>query len=343
MSDLTAPVRVGVIGAGYFGCFHYDAWSRMPEAALIGAFDRDPARAEAVATEYGCTAFESVAALLEAGPDLIDITAPPAAHLDLIRAVAPHAKAIICQKPFCDGLEGAREAIALAEHHGTRLAVHENIRFQPWNREARALIEAGRLGTLYQISFRLRPGDGRGPDAYLARQPYFQRMPRFLVHETAVHWIDTFRYLAGEVSGVFARLTRLNPAIAGEDAGMILFEFEGGTRGVFDGNRLADHAASNRRRTLGEMMIEGSTATLRLDGEGRLWLRDFGSNEETQHRFDWHDHLFGGDCVYECNRHILSCWLAGQPSEMDATTYIRNQIVEEAIYESAKTGRHIQV
>ncbi|MEO0763052.1 MAG: hypothetical protein AAFZ09_14815, partial [Pseudomonadota bacterium] len=60
--------------------------------------------------------------------------------------------------------------------------------------------------------------DGQGPDAYHARQPYFQRMPRFLVHETAVHWIDTFRYLMGEAETVYADLRRLNPAIAGEDA-----------------------------------------------------------------------------------------------------------------------------
>ena len=40
-------------------------------------------------------------------------------------------------------------------------------------------------------------------DAYLARQPYFQTMERFLVHEVAVHWIDTFRFLQGEVEAVF--------------------------------------------------------------------------------------------------------------------------------------------
>ncbi|MEO1294188.1 MAG: Gfo/Idh/MocA family oxidoreductase, partial [Pseudomonadota bacterium] len=166
--------------------------------------------------------------------------------------------AVICQKPFCGGIEGGRRAAARAEADGRPLVVHENFRFQPWYREIRRLIDAGTLGALYQVAFSLRPGDGQGPDAYLARQPYFQRMPRFLVHETAVHWIDTFRYLMGEAETVYADLRRLNPAIAGEDAGHVIFDHDSGVRALFDGNRLLDHAADNTRRTMGEALVEGT-------------------------------------------------------------------------------------
>ena len=43
----------------------------------------------------------------------------------------------------------------------------------------------------------------------------------------------------------------------------------GGARAMFDGNRLADHKAENRRLTMGEMLIEGSKGTLRLNGVSR--------------------------------------------------------------------------
>jgi predicted dehydrogenase len=77
--------------------------------------------------------------------------------------------------------------------------VHENFRFQPWHREIKGLLEAGTVGTrLHSLTFRSRPGDGWGPGAYLNRQPYFRTMPRLLLHETGVPFIDTFRYLAGE-------------------------------------------------------------------------------------------------------------------------------------------------
>lgn len=333
---------MAIVGAGYFGRFHHDAWNRMDGCTIVGCADPDLSRAHAASAAYGGFPVWSDAGRMAADcqADLIDITAPPAAHLDIIRAVLPHTQAIICQKPFCDGLDGGRTAVRMSAEAGVRIAVHENIRFQPWNREARRLIDSGALGDLFQITFRLRPGDGQGPDAYLDRQPYFQSMPRFLVHETAVHWIDTFRYLMGEVSTVWADLRRINPAIAGEDAGIVVFTFDSGARGIFDGNRLSDHAATNRRRTLGEMWIEGRKGALRLDGEGRLWLRAFGDNAEVEQIFAWRDHLFGGDCVFECNRSILDDWRAGRDSPMEAEAYLRNQEIEEDIYAVSRLPAH---
>src|SRR3712207_387202 len=113
----------------------------------------------------------------------------------------------------------------------------------------------------------MRPGDGQGPSAYLDRQPYFQRMPRFLIHETGIHMIDVFRFLMGEITGVFAHLRRLNPAIAGEDSGHVTFGFASGAAGMLDGNRLLDFPADNPRLTMGETLIEGSDGSLRIDGE----------------------------------------------------------------------------
>jgi predicted dehydrogenase len=94
---------------------------------------------------------------------------------------------------------------------------------------------------------------------------------------------------------------------------------------------------------MGEMWIEGPGGTLRLDGEGRLWLRAFGANHETEQRFEWNDHLFGGDCVYACNRHILDAWLAGREPETSAQRYLRTQEIEDAVYESAASGRYVAV
>ena len=139
------------------------------------------------------------------------------------------------------------------------------------------VIGEGTLGTIQNMNFRLRTGDGQGPRAYLDRQPYFQTMPRLLVHETAVHWIDTFRYLLGDVSSVYADLRRLNPAIKGEDAGLILMDHSSGAQSLFDGNRHLDHAAKNHRLTLGEATLEGTKATLSLTGDGALHLRKFNS------------------------------------------------------------------
>lgn len=343
-------MKVGVLGAGYFAQFHHEAWARLAEEGhrgveLAAVCDQDPAAAARTAERFGIPAvYAGLEEMLDgAALDLLDIATPPPSHLPAIRCAAARGLPAICQKPFCTSLADAEAAVALAEAAGSLLAVHENFRFQPWHRECRRLLAEGALGEIYQVTFRLRPGDGQGAEAYLDRQPYFQQMPRFLVHETAIHFIDVFRALLGEPEAVYARLARLNPVIAGEDAGLILFDYPGGARAVFDGNRLADHAARNRRLTMGEMLIEGSAASLRLDGDGRLFLRATGSNDETEQRYDWQERGFGGDCVYALQRHIVDHLRGAGPLENAARDYLANLRIEEAAYRSHELGRRLSL
>ena len=340
---MTARLRVATVGAGYFSRFQHEAWARMADVDLVAVCDREPARARAVADEFGASdVFTDIDAMLDAvRPDLVDIATPPAAHRACIEAAVGRGVPAVCQKPFCGTLADAEAMVAAADAAGVPLIVHENFRFQPWHRAAKRRIDAGDLGDVYQATFRLRPGDGQGPEAYLDRQPYFQTMERFLVHETAIHLIDTFRYLLGEVTSAYADLRQLNPTIAGEDAGLILLTFAGGWRAVFDGNRLVDHAAANRRLTMGEMWIEGSDAVLRLDGDGGLFLRRHGRNEEEAVAYDWQDRGFGGDCVYLLQRHVADHLTAGGPLSNSGRDYLANLRIEEAVYESARTGRRV--
>jgi predicted dehydrogenase len=333
-------LRVATVGAGYFSQFHHDAWSRMEDVDLVAVCDRDAAKAEAFAERWriGRHFTDAASMLEEVKPDLLDIATPSATHLDLIRLAAERTVPAICQKAFCRTLAEAEEATRIAEEAGILLVVHENFRFQPWFSEIKRWLDEGRLGEIYQVSFRLRPGDGQGPRAYLDRQPYFQTMERFLVHETAIHFIDTFRYLLGEVGSVFARLARLNPAIAGEDAGIILFEFENGSRGLFDGNRLVDHPAANRRLTMGELLIEGSAGVIRLDGDARLFFRPFGSNDEEPIVYSWENVGFAGDSVMRLQRHVADHLMGGGPVANQARDYLVNLRIEEAVYRSSVRG-----
>ncbi|HEX6141138.1 MAG TPA: Gfo/Idh/MocA family oxidoreductase [Geminicoccaceae bacterium] len=337
-------IRVALAGTGYFAQFHYDGWRRIREVDLVGAASLDPNSLRATAERFGIgRTFEDAARMLDdVRPDLLDIAAPPAAHRPLLEAAAARGIDVICQKPLGGDLETARAMVGVAEAAGITFVVHENFRFQPWHREARKLIDQGALGDLYGIGFRLRPGDGQGPDAYLARQPYFQTMERFLVHETAIHLIDVFRFLMGEVSGVYARLRRLNPAIRGEDAGLIVFDFASGAAGVFDGNRLVDHPADDTRLTMGEMWVEGSEGYLRLDGFGRLFRKPHGASERP-HRYVWQDTGFAGDSVHLLQTHVVRHLRDGTPLENSGRAYLRNLEIEEAVYRSAATGARLSV
>lgn len=334
-------LRVGCVGAGYFSRFHYDAWDRIAEAQVIGACDRDHEALTARVPDI--RHFSDAGAMLdELDPDIVDIITPPPSHADLIhRAIDQGARAIICQKPFCRDLSEATSLACAAEAAGIPLIIHENFRFQPWYRVLARMIRQGAFGDVMQITFRLRPGDGQGPDAYLDRQPYFQQMPRFLIHETGVHWIDTFRFLLGEPEAVYADLRRINPVIMGEDAGIVVFSYADGTRAVFDGNRLADHPATNRRRTMGECLVEGTNMTAFLDGEGRIHTRRFGENDWSDAGLIAPETGFGGDCVHALQTHVVDGLLNGAPLENLARDYLSVIRAELAIYESHETGRRI--
>lgn len=330
-------LRIATIGAGYFSQFHHDAWSRMEDVNLVAVCDQNTEKAEAFAKRWNIpSVYANAEEMLNAvKPGLVDIATPPATHLALIRAAAARKIPAICQKAFCRTLDEAEEATRIAEEAGILLVVHENFRFQPWFVKVKQMLNEGRVGELYQVTFRLRPGDGQGPRAYLDRQPYFQTMERLLIHETAIHFIDTFRFLVGEVDTVFARLAKLNPVIAGEDAGIILFEFKNGARALFDGNRLVDHPADNRRLTMGELLVEGSAGVIRLDGFARLFFRPFGSNDEEQILYHWENVGFAGDSVLRLQRHVVDHLRKGEPVVNRAQDYLINLRIEEAVYRSS--------
>ena len=341
-------LRVATTGTGYFSQFHYRAWRRLADQGrveLVAICNRTQSTAVEFSERYGVqSVFSDFETMLEqTKPDLVDIITPPSTHPGFVTMAVDRGIAAICQKPFTPSLQKADSLVDHIERNSGTVVIHENFRFQPWYEKLAELIASGAIGEPYQATFKLRPGDGQGAQAYLDRQPYFQQMERFLVHETAIHLIDTLRYLFGEMSAVYAELVKLNPVIAGEDAGIILFDFANGRRAIFDGNRLVDHKAGNRRLTMGEMCIEGSNGTLILDGDGAIQLRAHGSNEWQEVAYEWNNEDFGGDCVYRVQRHVVDHLQRGTMLVNSAREYLTNLRIEEAIYQSSMSGAKVNL
>jgi predicted dehydrogenase/kynurenine formamidase len=333
------------IGAGYFSQFHFDAWRRIPEAQILAVCDLDDEKARRAVELLGeaapCRAVN--AALDQFQPDFVDIITPPATHLALVKEAAHRGIAVICQKPLAPDFATAAEIVALAGRAHLPLMVHENFRFQPWHREIKRLIDSGAIGDrLHNLYFRSRPGDGWGNDAYLARQPYFREMPKLLVHETGVHFIDTFRFLAGEIDEAFAVLRRLNPMIRGEDTGLLTFRFASGATGVWDANRYNESTSDDPRYTFGEFLVEGSGGSIRLYSDGRLTLQPLGEKEH-EHPYAHECRGFSGDCVYFTQRHFVERLASGLPFETSGSEYLKTLAVQEAVYESARLNSPVRL
>ena len=328
------------IGAGYFSQFHYRAWQRLSQVKIVGVCDLELGKAQTICDTYGFgNAYSDMGEMLEKEePDFVDIITPPNTHLSLIEIALQHDVHIICQKPLAPTYQEAIRIANLASTSRVRMMVHENFRFMPWYREIRKLLDQNTIGDdLYTINLRMRMGDGWQSDAYMNRQPYFRKMEQLLIYETGVHFIDVFRYLAGEIKRVYAKLRTLNANIAGEDFAWVHFDFANGMLGFLDANRYNENTFEDPRLTFGHVVIEGSNGSIRLYDNGSITTHLLGEKEKPHHYlFEKID--FGGDCVFATQAHFISQLMSGSPFETEVRHYLNNIKVQDAIYKSSKEG-----
>jgi predicted dehydrogenase len=331
-------LRGVLCGGGFFAAFHMDAWKRMGDGATIEALvEPDPVRAQAFASQWSIPKTyanfdEMLGALGGEKPDFVDIATRPDTHLPLTIAAAQAGMHVISQKPMAPTLEDSVAMVDVCRKHGVRLLVHENWRWQPWYRE----IRKHDLGSPHYIGFRMRTGDGRGPAPYPS-QPYFATMPRLLIYETLVHFIDTCRYLVGEIEEVYCRTQRLNPLIAGEDAAQIHLRFSNGAIGLIDANRIAGVTPSPV--AFAEALIEGSEARITMTDTGDLAIRRHGDTRDTPIVFDKPQTGYKGDSILAMQRHFVECLRAGARCESEGEDYLRTVKTVFACYESAATNQ----
>jgi D-apiose dehydrogenase len=223
-----------------------------------------------------------------------------------------------------------------------RMMVHENWRWQPWYRCIKTIQREGAIGAFTHLAFRMRMGDGWGDDAYLSRQPFFRDYPRLLVYETGVHFVDTFRFLLGEVVDVYANLRRLNPVIQGEDTGQIFLRFDSGATAIWDANRYNEVESPSPRYTFGELRIDATGGHLTLDTEANLRLKRLGE-PAIEIEYPHQNTGFAGDCVYATQRHFVDCMLSGAGFETSGPEYLKTLRVVDAIYESSARNAVVRV
>ena len=101
------PLRIGLIGYGFMGRTHSNAFRKVPnffdlkyEPQLAAVCARNKDRAQAFADQWGYESVETDWKKLIARDDIdvIDIAAPNNVHHDIAIAAAQAGKAILCEK-----------------------------------------------------------------------------------------------------------------------------------------------------------------------------------------------------------------------------------------------------
>jgi len=188
-------MRVAIVGLGSAGTtLHLPALAGLPEAAVVGVTDADPARRETAARRFGVRAFDDFERLLaDARPELVVVATPPESHGDLaLRALAAGAH-VLCEKPFVASLAEADRVLAAAAAAGRRVALNHEFRQMPIFRalrEAAGRPDAGelRFAQVWQL-MDLPPW---------AEPGWRGRMLQRTLYEAGVHLVDLLVALFGE-------------------------------------------------------------------------------------------------------------------------------------------------
>lgn len=119
---MTQQLRVGILGAGLFGTYHARKVAGSDLAELIGVFDADSARAEAIANENQARPFSSVSALFD-GCDAVMIATPARTHYELASGALKAGKHVLIEKPLALTKEHADQLVNQADSGGLILQV----------------------------------------------------------------------------------------------------------------------------------------------------------------------------------------------------------------------------
>src|SRR5690349_4244632 len=124
------------------GRLHARVYSEMPQVQLVGVCDADHAVADAVAQQYGCSAYATPDELLKANPNLVaaTIAVPTIFHLPVGEALMRAGVSCLIEKPLAKDVADARSLAATARESSVTVQVGHIERFNP------AVRAMGRLG-----------------------------------------------------------------------------------------------------------------------------------------------------------------------------------------------------
>lgn len=127
---MTGTVDVGVVGVGHLGRHHARLYASLPGCRLVGVADADLARAETIASEYGCEAFGSAADLV-GRVQAASVAVPTIHHREVAAALLAGGVDVLVEKPLASTLDEADTLVRAAAEAGRLLMVGHTERFNP--------------------------------------------------------------------------------------------------------------------------------------------------------------------------------------------------------------------
>ena len=208
------PLGVAVIGFGWMGRVHAQAYARLPHhypdaplrPELVAVADDVPGRAAQAAEQFGFAAAVGDWRDLAADPrvEAVSVTVPNFLHREIGVAMAEAGKHLWIEKPVGLTADDARAVAAAAREAGVQGAVGFNYRNAPAVEAARELLAAGELGTVTHARFRLFSDYAAHPDGALTWRYERARGGNGVLGDLASHGVDLACFLLGDIAELVA-------------------------------------------------------------------------------------------------------------------------------------------
>lgn len=144
-------VRVGVVGTGVGLRTLLPAFRATNGAEVVALAGSNSERTKEFAEAHGIArAMDCVSLCRSADIDLVCIATPNPFHREGVIAALREGKHVLCEKPLAMNMEETCELITIASAHPGQLTlVNHQLRFNPYLRKVKALIDTGAIGRPY--------------------------------------------------------------------------------------------------------------------------------------------------------------------------------------------------
>jgi predicted dehydrogenase len=202
--------------------------------------------------------------------DFVSIVTPNVSHFEIAKAFIEAGFHVVCDKPLTTTLEDAEALCRLVDEHRTVFVVTHNYTGYPMVKQARELVQSGKLGTIRKIV-------AEYPQGWLANAEgisMWRLDPKIAgissaVGDIGVHAWHLARYVTGlELESISADTASFGSGYELEDDANILAHYRGGARGIIYSSQISVGEENGLR-----LRVYGTKAGLSWRQEDPSYLR----------------------------------------------------------------------
>jgi predicted dehydrogenase len=342
-------IKWGVIGSGGIARRRTipEGIIKAENAVLTSVYDINSNVNAAVARDFNATAVNSIEELLQSGIDAVYVASPVNMHPSHVITCAAGKKHILCEKPLGMTIEETEKMISVCKKEGVLLGTSFMMRFLSQHQSALKIINEGKLGKPVYGRAQLSCWYPPLPDAW--RQDPVTGGGGSLM-DMGSHCIDLMEMFFGKIKSVSCFINNSVHSYKSEDSAVVSLFFSNGAMATVDTFFcIPDNSSKNILELYGSggSILAKGTIGQGDSGEMTAYLEADTSGYNAQQLRNQADGVVINPLAVNTYRaeieEFSNAILRKQEPKNNASLGLQNQIILAACYESARSGRIIEI